>query len=141
MDDEDGIRNVQEANAGLPSKPNGIETPKRRAMIAGQRLPPSTASTQPPPLEEVRAQNCTNTAPVRRDESLSTHNSMLPVCKGLLFPRKQVATAFRAYRLLWVYKMGCQQLLGLLGNKEKGSAQRLDRKRGSQLMLGGLAVP
>ena len=73
IDDEDSDRHVQEANAGSPSKPNGIETPKPRATIAGQRLPSSTASTQPPPLEEPRAHNCTNTAPVRRDESLSAN--------------------------------------------------------------------
>jgi hypothetical protein len=45
IDDEDGVRYVQEANAGSPSEPNGIETPKPRATITGQRLPPSTAST------------------------------------------------------------------------------------------------
>lgn len=39
IDDEDGVRPVQEANAGSPSKPNGIETPKPQATIAGQRRP------------------------------------------------------------------------------------------------------
>jgi hypothetical protein len=68
IDNEDGVRPTQEANAGSPSKPNGIETPKPQATIAGQRCPLSTASTQPPPLEESRARNCTNTAQVRRDE-------------------------------------------------------------------------
>ena len=73
IDDEDGVRPVQEANAGSPSKPNGIETPKPQATIAGQRRPLSTASTQPPPLEEARAPNYTNTTQVRRDESLSAN--------------------------------------------------------------------
>jgi hypothetical protein len=73
IDDEDGVRPVQEANAGSRSKPNGIETPKPRATIAGQRRPFSTASTQPPSLEESRAPNRTNTAQVRRDESLSAN--------------------------------------------------------------------
>ena len=64
IDDEDGACPVQEANAGSPSKPNGIETPKPRAAIASQRRPLSTASTQPPLLEESRPPNCTNTAQV-----------------------------------------------------------------------------
>jgi hypothetical protein len=41
--------------------------------------------------------------------------------KGLLLPGRKVA-AFRAYMVLRVYKMRYQQLLGLLGNKDKGSA-------------------
>jgi hypothetical protein len=52
--------------------------------------------------------------------SRRTHTSMLPIRKGLLLPRKQVATAFGAYSVLWVYRIGCQQLLGLLGTRRKG---------------------
>jgi hypothetical protein len=55
IDDEDGVRPVQKANTGSPSKPNGIETPKPWATVADQRRPLSTASTQPPPLEESQA--------------------------------------------------------------------------------------
>jgi len=41
---------------------------KRRVTIAGQRLPPSTALTQSPLLEEVQAQNCNehSSGPARR---------------------------------------------------------------------------
>jgi hypothetical protein len=67
---------------------------------------------------------------------------MLPMPKGLLLQGKKVATAFRAYRVLrvlrvWrVCKMRYQQLLGLLGNRDKGSAQGPD----PQLMFRGLAM-
>lgn len=71
--DDEGVRPVQVANTGSRSKPNGIETPTPRATIASQRRPLSTASTQPPSLEESRAPNRTNTAQVRRDESLSVN--------------------------------------------------------------------
>jgi hypothetical protein len=47
---------------------------------------------------------------------------MLPMPKVLLLPERKVATAFRAYQVLRVCKMGYQQLLGLLGNRDKGSA-------------------
>ena len=78
IDDKDGVRPVQEANACSRSKPSGIETPKPQATIAGQLRLLSTASTQPPSLEESRAPNRTNTAPVRRDESLSMNAHLNP---------------------------------------------------------------
>jgi hypothetical protein len=68
------------------------------------------------------------------------HTSILPIPKGLLLSRKQMATAFGAYRVMRVYRIGYQQLLGLLRNREKGIAQRPDQERGSQLTLRGLAV-
>jgi hypothetical protein len=42
--------------------------------------------------------------------------------KGLLLPGRKLATAFRAYMVLRIYNMMYQQLLGLLGNKDKGGA-------------------
>jgi hypothetical protein len=73
IDDEEGVRPVQEANAGSQLKHSGIEAPKPRATIVSQRRPLSTASTQPPSSELSLAPNRTNTAQVRRDESLSAN--------------------------------------------------------------------
>jgi hypothetical protein len=93
IEDEDGVHPIQEANEPTRLKPNGIENPKPRASIAGKRRSLSMASTQPPP-QIVRTQ------PKSGETSLSryTHTSMLPIPKGLLLPRKQMATAFGAYR-------------------------------------------
>jgi hypothetical protein len=73
IDDEEGVRPVQEANAGSQLKHNGIEAPKPRATIVSQRPPLSTALTQPPSSELSLAPTRTNTAQVRRDESLSAN--------------------------------------------------------------------
>lgn len=69
-----------------------------------------------------------------RQTHISMPNRLLPL-------RKKVATAFRTYKALRVYKMRYQQLLGLLGNRDKGSAQGPYPDRRSQLMLRGLAIP
>jgi hypothetical protein len=62
----------------------------------------------------------------------------MPEC--LLLPGRKVATTFRAYRVLLVYMMRYQQLLELLGNRDKGSVQGPDPDHWSQLMLRGLAA-
>jgi hypothetical protein len=61
IDKETGVRSAQEANAGSRSKPDAIATPKPPGTIAGQYCALSTASSQPPSLEESRAPKRTNT--------------------------------------------------------------------------------
>jgi len=61
-----------------------------------------------------------NPSPAKQVSLGEPHTSIPLVPKGLLFPKKQVATALGAYKVLLVYGMGCHQLLGLLGNRQKG---------------------
>ena len=90
-------------------------TPRRALSTASidhllsKSLKPQIVRTQPKPGE---------TSLSWRTPHLDTPSTVVP--KGLLFPKKQVATALGAYKVLLVYGMGCHQLLGLLGNRQKG---------------------
>ncbi|PMD58394.1 uncharacterized protein K444DRAFT_431779 [Hyaloscypha bicolor E] len=90
------------------------------------RHPFSTASINHLSSKSLKPQ-IVRTQPKSGETSLSwrTHPSIPPIPKGPLFPKKQVATALGAYRVLRVYRMGCQQLLGLLGNRQKGFKDRI----------------
>jgi len=78
----------------------------------------------------------TRSSPARR-ASLGKHTSQCP--DGCAFRERRWREHSEHTRCCG-YARWYQQLLGLLGNRDKGSAQGPDPDRGSQLMLRGLAM-